>query len=235
MAYRPPYINFFTGGVQTGCGSRAGGRPVLLPRRPEGLHRPRVLRRAARALRRARRFRAGLRDRTRARPPRPDLLGIDAQVRRAQQRPGRSERLSVRLELQADCFAGVWGPTRATPSRRDARARRRRGGARRRRGRRRRPHPAVGQRSREPETWTHGSAEQREPAFRHGFRHRRPQRLLVLRALPLDRVGSLRRGPPARAHDYEWSDPSLAGWERSRVLGVCDVGFLAGDAGSAPM
>jgi predicted metalloprotease len=38
------------------------------------------------------------------------LLGTDAQVRRAQEaNPGRVNDLSVRLELQADCYAGIWG------------------------------------------------------------------------------------------------------------------------------
>ena len=38
-----------------------------------------------------------------------DLLGTDAQVRRLQQaRPDQANELSVRLELQADCYAGVW-------------------------------------------------------------------------------------------------------------------------------
>lgn len=38
------------------------------------------------------------------------LLGIEGKVRRLQQRdPSARNPLSVRLELQADCFAGVWG------------------------------------------------------------------------------------------------------------------------------
>ena len=38
------------------------------------------------------------------------LLGIEQRVRQLQEsRPGSANQLSVALELQADCFAGVWG------------------------------------------------------------------------------------------------------------------------------
>jgi predicted metalloprotease len=39
-----------------------------------------------------------------------NLEGTSAEVRRLQQEdPGRANDLSVQLELQADCYAGVWG------------------------------------------------------------------------------------------------------------------------------
>ena len=46
------------------------------------------------------------------------ITGIEGQVRQLQQsRPDQQNALSVRLELQADCFAGVWGNTAARSGR----------------------------------------------------------------------------------------------------------------------
>lgn len=43
-----------------------------------------------------------------------NVLGIERQVRQLQgSRPDQANALSVRMELQADCFAGIWGHTTA--------------------------------------------------------------------------------------------------------------------------
>ena len=96
--------------------------------------------------------------------------GIEAEVRRLQQQSGDQEQvnaLSVKMELQADCLAGVWAQTvfeagdldpgdideglRAAASVGDDRIQAGAG-------------MAVN-----PETWTHGSAEQRTQWFRQGY------------------------------------------------------------------
>jgi uncharacterized protein len=46
------------------------------------------------------------------------VTGIEGQMRQMQQRqPSRANELSVLLELQADCFAGVWGHAASRPGR----------------------------------------------------------------------------------------------------------------------
>jgi len=94
------------------------------------------------------------------------LLGTSQQVRQLQQQnPGAANDLSVRLELQADCYAGVWGYSArdslqagdieealtAASSIGDDRLQQRSG------------------RGVNPETFTHGSAAQRVSWFRRGF------------------------------------------------------------------
>jgi predicted metalloprotease len=96
------------------------------------------------------------------------LLGIESSVSRMQQSdPSSQNRLSVGLELQADCFAGIWGHSteqrkivddadiqaglRAAASVGDDRIQRMEG------------------RRVSPETFTHGSAAQRSAAFQKGL------------------------------------------------------------------
>ena len=96
------------------------------------------------------------------------LLGTEEAMRRAQeQRPDQANALSVKLELQADCYAGVWAHTAAQQGRLergdveeglgaasavgDDRIQRMGGGS-------------VNQ-----ESWTHGSSEQRMTWFKRGF------------------------------------------------------------------
>lgn len=96
------------------------------------------------------------------------LLGTSQQVRQEGQRnPDDANELSVRLELQADCYAGVWGFTaaqrgilepgdleealEAAAAIGDDRLQRESGST-------------VDQ-----DTWTHGSSEQRQRWFKRGF------------------------------------------------------------------
>jgi hypothetical protein len=96
------------------------------------------------------------------------LLGIDDKVQSAPRRAQQGEdSASVRLELQADCFAGMWAQSterrklleegdidealKAAAAIGDDRLQREATGA-------------V-----QPETWTHGSSQERVRWFRRGF------------------------------------------------------------------
>ena len=96
------------------------------------------------------------------------LRGIEGRVRQAQQaRPSAANTLSVRLELQADCYAGIWGHSTAerqileagdaeealtaAASIGDDRIQRMSG------------------RGVQPESFTHGSSAQRVEWFKRGF------------------------------------------------------------------
>ncbi len=97
-----------------------------------------------------------------------NLLGIEERMRAAQQRrPDEAKALSVRMELQADCFAGVWGHSAAQRDRLDEGDVEEGLGAAAAVGDDRIQEQAgVGV---NPESWTHGSSEQRVRWFRRGL------------------------------------------------------------------
>ena len=96
------------------------------------------------------------------------LLGIEQQVRRLQQEdPSQADPLSVKLELQADCLAGVWGNSTAERKLVDQADINAGLAAAAAVGDDRLQRMATGHVS--PETFTHGSSAQRQAAFRRGL------------------------------------------------------------------
>jgi uncharacterized protein len=106
-----------------------------------------------------------------------NLLGVSSGVSAAQQQAGEAQAnvLSVRLELQADCFAGVWGH-RASRDRQVIEPGDFEEGMR--------AAASIGddaiqemtQGSIRPESWTHGSSEQRQFWLRRGLATGDPNR-----------------------------------------------------------
>ena len=110
------------------------------------------------------------------------LLGMEDRVRQAQQsRPDQANALSVRMELQADCFAGVWGHVASQPGRyeREHKVELDKGDAEEGLN----AAAAIGDdrlqrmsRGRvSPEKFTHGSSQQRAEWFRRGLDSGNPQ------------------------------------------------------------
>ena len=97
-----------------------------------------------------------------------NLLGISGKVEDLQRRnPDRANELSVRLELQADCFAGVWGHSTSQRNILEAGDVDEAMNAAAAVGDDRIQKQATG--TVNQETWTHGSAAQRSQWFRTGF------------------------------------------------------------------
>jgi uncharacterized protein len=97
-----------------------------------------------------------------------NLLGISGKVERSQrQNPDEANPLSVRLELQADCLAGVWGHSTQQRNILEAGDVDEALNAASAVGDDRIQKQASGRVN--PETWTHGSAEQRSHWFKTGF------------------------------------------------------------------
>ncbi len=170
--YQAPKLVLFRGSTPTACGrGESGDGPVLLPGRPQGLPRPRLLRHPAPAPRRAGRLRAGLRDRARGRPPRAEPARHHGQGRRAARHDdrGAGERGS---RCGSSCRPTAW-PASGRTIRSRARAGSSRAtsrGAERRRADRRRHAAAPGAAARcVPETFTHGTSAQRVAWFRRGL------------------------------------------------------------------
>lgn len=102
-----------------------------------------------------------------------NVVGTSDQVRAAQQRNrGSANELSVRLELQADCYAGVWGHLAARQGWLDEGDIDEGLGAAAAVGDDRIQRQTTGRVT--PESWTHGSSEQRKEWFTRGFRDGRP-------------------------------------------------------------
>ena len=97
-----------------------------------------------------------------------NLLGVSGDVHRAQQEnPDEANQLSIRLELQADCFSGVWAHSAYTEGQLEPGDLEEGLGAAAAVGDDRLQRQATGQVN--PETWTHGSSEQRVSWFQRGF------------------------------------------------------------------
>jgi predicted metalloprotease len=97
-----------------------------------------------------------------------NLLGINEDVRRRQQEdPDGANELSVLLELQADCFAGVWGSSAAERGILEPGDLEEGIAAAAAVGDDRLQREATGQV--DTESFTHGSSEQRTAWFRRGF------------------------------------------------------------------
>jgi predicted metalloprotease len=96
------------------------------------------------------------------------LLGIEAQVRDAQRsQPRQRNQLSVSMELQADCFAGVWGRSAAQRDRLDQGDVEEGLNAAAAIGDDRIQRQSSGYVN--PESFTHGSSQQRVSWFRQGL------------------------------------------------------------------
>jgi predicted metalloprotease len=104
-----------------------------------------------------------------------NLLGTNEQMQQAQQNdPSRANQYSVALELQADCFAGVWvadvatrnGLDRASEIDEALEAARGVGDDR------------IQEKTQgrvDPESWTHGSSQQRQDWFKRGYNSADPR------------------------------------------------------------
>lgn len=102
------------------------------------------------------------------------VLDIESQVRQRQQAdPDQANEYSIRMELQADCFAGVWGYAAYKGEQLDPGDLEEGLAAAQAVGDDRIQEQSSGRVN--PESWTHGSSAQRDAWFRKGFQSGDPE------------------------------------------------------------
>ena len=111
--YERAQLVLYRDGVATGCGRRSSRRSARsTARRPERVPRPQLLRRHAAQLGAGGDFAWAYVIAHEVGHHVQQQLGTSSEVRRLSARNRRdANELSVRLELQADCYAGVWAHT----------------------------------------------------------------------------------------------------------------------------
>jgi uncharacterized protein len=171
QGYRQPALGFFEQGVQTGCGTASSQvGPFYCPPDQEIFIDIGFLEQLQQEFGAEGRYAQAYIMAHETGHHIQTLLGTEQDVRDAQQRdPARANQLSVQMELQADCYAGVWGKLadeRGNLSITEAELDEALNAA-----------AAIGddriqertQGRVDPESWTHGSAEQRRNWYLRGF------------------------------------------------------------------
>jgi len=107
--YHHAKLVLFRNSIQSECGgAEAATGPFYCPG-DERIYVDLVFLTNSSALRGARRIHASLRARARTGPHVQNILGIERKLRQLQEHNPRAQKpLSVKMELQADCFAGIW-------------------------------------------------------------------------------------------------------------------------------
>jgi predicted metalloprotease len=167
--YRPAIVNVFDGQVQTGCGAATSAvGPFYCPRDEQVYLDLDFFRDLEQRFRAPGDFAQAYVIAHEVGHHVQNVTGISGQVEQASAEDrGRANELSIRLELQADCLAGVWGHSTYERGLLEGGDLEEGLGAAAAVGDDRIQSEATGQIR--PDTWTHGSSQQRTDWFRRGF------------------------------------------------------------------